>query len=453
MIPVLTPAEMGAVDRAATVPTHVLIERAGFAVAREARRMLGGTYGRNIAVIAGPGNNGADGRIAGELLSRAGARVRVVDARAAEPVVACDLVIDAAYGTGLRDSWDAPDVGNSRVLAVDIPSGIDGLSGIARGRVLRAERTVTFAALKPGLLFNDGPLHAGDVVVADIGLDVGSRTVEVIERDDVARWWPWRRPDGHKWSHSAVRVVAGSAGMTGAALLCSTAALRAGAGMVGLSVPGADGGGAVGEIVGLAVPARGWARSVLVDIERYGALVVGPGMGRANTTIAETRHLVETASSMPTLIDGDGLFALASDNGPAIVTNRHSAATVLTPHDNEFKRMTGVDPRSDRIAATRALASSTRAIVVLKGPTTVIADPDGAVRLMNAGDQRLATAGSGDVLAGIAGMLLATGLDAFDAASAATWLHAMAANAMPAIGLVASDIIAGIPRVLADLAQ
>lgn len=453
MIPVVTPAEMDAVDRAASVPVDVLIGRAGFAVAREARRMLGGTYGRRVTVIAGPGNNGTDGRVAGELLAAAGVRVRVVPAADPGVIAPCDLVIDAAYGTGLRDAWNAPDVGAARVLAVDIPSGVDGLSGLARGRVLPAERTVTFAALKPGLLFNDGPRLAGELVVADIGLDVGRRGVEVIEADDVARWWPWRPAVSHKWSHSAVRVVAGSAGMTGAALLCSRAALRAGAGMVGLSVPGADGGGAAGEIVGIAVPARGWSRAVLTDIERYGALVVGPGMGRSNTTIAETRHLVETASTTPTLIDGDGLFALASDNGPAIVTNRHAAATVLTPHDNEFTRMTGVDPRADRIAATRELASSAGAIVVLKGPTTVVAHPDGAVRLMNSGDQRLATAGSGDVLAGIAGMLLATGLDAFDAVAAATWVHAMAANAMPAVGMIAGDIIAGIPDVVAGLAR
>lgn len=453
MIAVVTPAEMNAVDRAATVPVDVLVGRAGFAVAREARRMLGGVYGRSVTVIAGPGNNGADGRVAGELLAGAGARVHVVDAAAPGFVPSCDLVIDAAYGTGLRGGWEPPDVGAARVLAVDIPSGVDGLSGMAAGRVLPAERTVTFAALKPGLLFNDGPWLAGEVVVADIGLDVGPRDVQVIEAADVAGWWPWRPLDSHKWSHAAVRVVAGSTGMTGAALLCSMAALRAGAGMVGLSVPGADGGGAVGEIVGISVPARGWSRAVLADIERYGALVVGPGMGRANTTIAETRHLVETASTTPTLIDGDGLFALASDTGPAIVTNRHAAATVLTPHDNEFLRMTGVDPRADRIGATRELASTGGAIVVLKGPTTVIAHPDGTVRLMNSGDQRLATAGSGDVLAGITGMLLATGMDAFDAASAAAWVHAMSANAVPPIGMIASDIITGIPSVLAGLAR
>ena len=173
MIPVLTPAEMAAVDAAAPEPVEVLIERAGAAVAREALRLLGGAYGRRVVVLAGKGNNGADGRSAARRLERRGVRVEVIDALGAPArLPGADLVVDAAYGTGFRGAYDAPEAGGTPVLAVDIPSGVDGTTGEAAGLVLAATRTVTFAALKPGLLFDPGRSLSGDVVVADIGLDV-----------------------------------------------------------------------------------------------------------------------------------------------------------------------------------------------------------------------------------------------------------------------------------------
>ena len=191
MIPVVTPEEMGAIDAAAPEPVDVLIGRAGAAVAQAAIDLLGGTYGRRVVIVAGKGNNGNDGRDAAARLERRGVRVQVIPADLAPAALPpADLVIDAAYGTGFRGTYEAPDPGDAPVLAVDVPSGVDGLTGVASGRPLRAVRTVTFAALKPGLLFHDGLVLAGDVHTADIGLDVSSATVHQIEASDVAAWLP-----------------------------------------------------------------------------------------------------------------------------------------------------------------------------------------------------------------------------------------------------------------------
>ena len=177
MLPVLTPSQMAAVDAAAPEPIDELIGRAGWAVARIALDMLGGSYGRVVVVIAGKGNNGADGRVAAAVLRRRGVQVKIFDAAALpDTLPSADLIIDAAYGTGFRGEWPAPDVGATPVLAVDVPSGIDALTGVASGNVLRADRTITFQALKPGLLFGDGASLAGRIVVADIGLELPAST-------------------------------------------------------------------------------------------------------------------------------------------------------------------------------------------------------------------------------------------------------------------------------------
>src|SRR3954469_2540842 len=224
---------MRAVDAAAPERVEVLIERAGAAVARAAVRMMGGTYGRRVVILAGKGNNGADGRAAAQRLVRQGVHVQIIDAaEAPDEVGPCDLVIDAAYGTGFRGTYHAPDAGDAPVVAVDIPSGVKGLAGEAGPGVLPADRTVTFAAQKPGLLFPPGAELAGAVEVADIGLDAGrSASAHLVQQADVAAWLPRRATDSHKW-RAAVWVVAGSGGMLGAAHLAAHAAQRAGAGMV-----------------------------------------------------------------------------------------------------------------------------------------------------------------------------------------------------------------------------
>ncbi len=447
MIPILTPREMAAVDAAAPDPVEVLIERAGAAVAHHALVLLDGAYGRRVIVLAGKGNNGADGRAAGRRLRRRGVRVEEIDAGAAPSTVRADLVIDAAYGTGFRGEHHAPEVRGSRVLAVDIPSGIDGTTGEERGRALQADRTVTFAALKPGLVLEPGRSRAGTVVVADIGLDVGTPTAGRVEAADVAGWLPPRSRTAHKWSAS-VLVIAGSAGMTGAGHLAAAAAQRAGAGMVRLGSPGVpDDPARPTEAVGLELPSVGWAGAVLGAADRFQALVIGPGLGTASPTEAAVLDVL-AGTDRPAVVDGDGLTALGRD--VARLATR-GAPTVLTPHDGEYERLAGRRPEADRLAAARSLATEAGSVVLLKGPTTVIAAPDGEVRVVADGDARLATAGTGDVLSGTIGALLSRGIAPFDAASAGAWLHARAGAGIPADGLVASDLVDALPSALSEL--
>lgn len=455
VIPILTPEQMGVVDAAAPEPVEELIERAGRAVAREALAMLGGAYGRVVNVIAGSGNNGADGRVAAQHLARRGIKVRVIDAAMRPPILpACDLVIDAAYGTGFRGEWIAPAVTSASgdaamVLAVDIPSGVDALTGDAGSGVLAADRTVTFQALKPGLVLGAGPSLCGEVIVADIGLDVSDAECFLVEASDVAAWWPQRAADAHKWK-GAVRVVAGSAGMLGAGGLCAAAAARAGAGLVALSSPGIDP-DARAEIIQRPVPAEGFADDVLDDLDRFGALVVGPGLGRDEGTIDGVRRLV-AEGMVPVVIDGDGIFAAAwSADGAGPLLRSRGLPTVVTPHDGEFGLLAGNPPGADRIAATRELAARFECTVLLKGPTTVIVGADGPTLLVDHGDARLATAGSGDVLAGMVGFLLAAGVRADRAAAAAAWLHAQAAQLGPERGLLAGDLVDLLPAALSSL--
>ncbi len=453
MLAVLSVEEMRAVDARALarVSEKTLVERAGTAVATAALRLLGGTYGRRVVVVAGKGNNGADGRVAADRLRRRGARVTVVDAADAPehigPAGVVDLVVDAAYGTGFRGTYRAPSVpAGVPVLAVDIPSGVDGDTGEASGEPLRADVTVTFAAYKAGLLQGAGPTLAGRVVVADIGLDVSGARAWVVEDADVAALVPDRPRDAYKWQ-SAVAMVAGSPGMTGAAALCARAAYRAGAGMVRLGIPGQVGTDLpVSEAVGVALPATGWTDPALQMTERCRALVVGPGLGRAPSTVADVRSTVERVG-VPTVVDADGLYALGSGEELAAVVaggaahgGRPPASVIMTPHDGEFAHLAGRPPAADRMGEARRLAASSRAVVLLKGPVTVVAHPDGRLLCATAGSPRLATAGTGDVLSGVIGAFTARGLDLWHAGALGAHVHGRAAELGPHQGLVAGDL-------------
>jgi len=444
---------MASIDQEAPEPVEVLVARAGEAVAAAAVDMLGGTYGRRVLVVAGKGNNGADGRYAAGRLARRGVRVTVVAAAALPDRLpdGLDLVIDAAYGTGFRGGYQAPDPRGVPVLAVDIPSGVDGLTGEAGAGAVRADRTVTFAALKPGLLFPPGRQLAGQIDVVDIGLDVSGATIAQVEWGDVDGWVPHREPDAHKWK-SAVWVVAGSPGMTGAAFLAARAAMRAGAGTVRLGIPGVDPALPFLEVVSRSLPVEGWDEDVVADLRRVRAIVVGPGLGRAEATCAAVRRLVAGPSGVPLAVDADGLYALGTADEAAGILgarSRAAVATVLTPHDGEFERLAGHPPGPDRIASARGLAARVGATVLLKGPTTVVAAPDGQVLLSREGDERLATAGTGDVLAGVVGAYLAYGLDGLRAAAGAAFVHGWAGHLGWRHGLVAGDLLDLLPAVLA----
>ncbi len=328
------------------------------------------------------------------------------------------------------------------MLAVDIPSGVGGDTGEVSGRAWPAERTVTFAALKPGLLQADGIELAGRVDVADIGLVPAGAHAHLVEDADISRLVPARRRDGNKWT-SAVLVVAGSPGMTGAAGLCARAASRAGAGMVRLGVPGAaPGSPEAPEAVGVSLPAEGWATEALAVLERCRAVVVGPGLGRDESVAADVRRLV-AESPVPVVIDADGLFAL----GALDCRLSAGAGTVLTPHDGEYRRLAGTAPGRDRLAAARSLAGLAGGVALVKGSTTTVAGPDDDVLVSTAGSSRLATAGTGDVLSGVIGALLARGVPAAAAAGLAAHVHGRAASMGRPEGLVAGDL----PDLVADV--
>lgn len=440
MIPIVTPEEMSAIDAEASEPTEVLIRRAGWSVAREATDMLGGTYGRRVVVLAGKGNNGNDGRVAGGLLARRGAHVRVVEVadadRCATGLPECDLVVDAAFGTGFSGTWSPPTTGGAPVLAVDIPSGIDGRSGQACGSPWHAAVTVTFAALKPGLLQSDGPQYAGRVVLCDIGLDVSRTDAHMVEDADVVGWIPERAPGDHKWRH-AVWVVAGSPGMDGAGWLCARSAMRGGAGYVRCSSPGVEHPATPLESVATELPGSGWGLVVASDATRFAAIVAGPGLGRLPSLRGELEQLCKLG--VPVVLDADALRAVGSE--PLGLTGGDSdVSLVLTPHDGEYESLMGCEAGPDRLAAARAAAERHGAVVLLKGPTTVVAEPGGRTLVVRSGDARLATAGTGDVLSGLIGAHLAAGVDPLRAAAAAAHLHGRAAELAGSCGVVAGDV-------------
>jgi NAD(P)H-hydrate epimerase len=361
-----------------------------------------------------------------------------------------DLVVDAAFGTGFRGEYRAPDPSGAPVLAVDIPSGVDGLTGEAGEDAVRATATVTFAALKPGLLLGAGYDHAGRVTVADIGLDVSRSTIGLLEAADVGSWMPARSRDSHKWK-SAIWMVAGSPGMTGAADMAARAAMRSGAGTVRLGIPGQPPGPRFPEVIGKPLPAEGWDEVVGRDLDRMKAVVVGPGLGRSDETVAAVRRLLAVAP-VPVVLDADALFALGSLDDPARFLRKRPGPTVLTPHDGEFSRLAGCPPGPRRISAARHMAFTTGATVLLKGSTTIVAEPGGDVLLTTAGDARLATAGSGDVLAGVIGALLAQGLEPRQAAAGGAFVHGTAAGLGWRRGLVAGDLLDLLPAVFNSIA-
>jgi ADP-dependent NAD(P)H-hydrate dehydratase / NAD(P)H-hydrate epimerase len=450
---VLTREEMRAADAAAlaTVSHEILVGRAGTAVGHAALRLLGGAYGRRVVVVAGKGSNGADGRVAASFLAQRGARVRVLaaaDLGGADALPACDLVIDGAYGTGFRGSYDAPGVpAGAAVLAIDIPSGVDADSGQAPGDAVRADRTLTFAALKPGLLQDEGAVCGGAVEVADIGIGFPTPQALLVEDADVARV-PARPRHVNKWT-TAVGVAAGSPGMEGAAILCTRGAMAAGAGMIRLGSPGNPSAAWPTEAVRMQLPPGGWAGAFLDATAKCKAVVIGPGLSTSEDAAEEIRAVI-AAVLVPLVIDADALTALGSAAAARTLLEKRSAPSILTPHDGEYARINGAPPGDDRLSAARALARATGAVVLLKGPLTAVASPSDTtpdVLLAAAGGPALATAGSGDVLSGIIGAFLARGLPPLEAAALGAHVHGRAAALGPAEGLVSGDL----PELVADL--
>ncbi len=507
----LTTAQMARADLAAVaagVPLLKLMEAAGTAVADEVRRMM--PPGSRIAVLCGPGNNGGDGFVAARHLKRASYDVRLhllgdkaaLKGDAAEmarwwdgPVRAMDptavesmhLIVDALFGAGLSRAPDgvaaemigAINASGLPVLAVDVPSGLDGTTGAASGAVVQARRTVTFFRKKPGHLLMPGRTLCGELVVADIGIpgSVLGDGLAVNLFENAPELWrrdvPRPEADGHKYTRGHAVVLSGPAFRSGAARLSARGALRAGAGLVTMASPPSALPENAAHLTSIMIaPCESPAAfQRLLDDRRITAVLLGPGAGVG----PETCDLAAAAlaSGAAVVLDADALTSFAEAErekenavgfgftssmqmaavGPEplfkLVRRRPERPVVLTPHEGEFKRLFP-DLAGSKLDRARAAAQMSGAIVVLKGADTVIAAPDGRAVINAHAPPSLATAGSGDVLAGIAAGLLAQKMPAFEAACAAVWLHGEAAYAFGP-GLIAEDLPECLPRALGKI--
>ena len=477
----LLPHEMGEADRltiAGGVPGIALMENAGRAVADAVARRW---PVRPAVVLCGPGNNGGDGFVAARILLARGwpVRLALLGERAAltgdaalaaerwpgpvEPLAdslldGAALVIDALFGAGLARPIDgiaaaiiaALEERGLPVVAVDMPSGIDGASGAVRGGAPHARLTVTFWRRKPGHLLLPGREYCGETLVAPIG--IAAAALDRVGPSVVANhpdWWldamPWPRPEGHKYGRGHALIVGGAA-MTGAARLAARAALRLGAGLVTMAAPEAAFPIYATALTGIIVqPADDLDafRRLLADPRRTAALI-GPGAGVGPETRDKTLAIL--AAGKRAVLDADALSVFA-DDPPALFAAVKSDC-VMTPHEGEFARL--FDTSGSKLERARRAARQSGAVVLLKGSDTVVAAPDGRAAINENAPPDLATAGSGDVLAGMVLALLVQGMPAFEAASAAVWLHADAARRV-GTGLVAADVIAALPATVAAL--
>ena len=506
-----TAAEMRALDARAIgalgIPGPRLMEAAGAGAARQIARDFAPIRGKRVVILAGRGNNGGDGFVAARHLRARGARVetfllgRRSDVRgdaagalgrwrgtvrevAAEdglpPVIralaGAHVVVDALLGTGLTGptqgltarAIEAVNAAGRPVAALDLPSGLPADGGALLGPTVAAARTYTFAGLKRSLVLHPAAAHAGQVSVVDIGIPAAEAargiTTFLLEAADVAPAFPPRPPHAHKGHQGHLLVVAGSRGKSGAAALAGRAALRAGAGLCTIATPASQ----QPIVAALAAEymteplaetaAGGLARAALEPIEALAAardaLAVGPGLGVEPETVELVRALVRGAAR-PMVVDADGLNALA---GLAGGLREARGPRALTPHPGEMARLLGIGAdavQADRIETARAFATAHRVHLALKGAGTVVAAPDGRVFVNPTGNPGLASGGTGDVLTGLVGALLARGLDALLALQAGCYVHGLAGDLGAADvgedGLVASDVVERIPAAIRSL--
>lgn len=484
----LTTAEMASADRLAPAggtPSLVLMENAGRAVADEAGLMVG--PGASVAVVCGPGNNGGDGFVAARHLAQRGYAVRlfllggqprlsgdaaVMAARFQGDIRTCDgladtcrgwagLIVDAIFGAGLSRAAsgeaaaaiEAMNGAGKPILAVDVPSGLDGTTGGAIGPVVRATRTVTFFRRKPGHLLLPGRALCGGVALYDIGLPAS--VLSEIRPQAAANGRPlWQAHFpalsivSHKYTRGHAVVVSGGIEMSGAARLCARGALRIGAGLVTVAAP-PDALVAHASQLNAILLKAGQAPHELARLladRRYKAVCIGPGLGLGDPAFERVVAVLESQAAA--VLDADALTASAANPDRLFVeiARDRRRPVVLTPHEGEFKRLFPAATGS-KLDRARAAAVLSGAVVVLKGPDTIIAAPDGRAAINENAPPILATAGSGDVLAGFVTGLVSQGMPAWEAACAAVWVHGECANAFGP-GLIAEDLPEVLPSVL-----
>ncbi|MES4888284.1 NAD(P)H-hydrate dehydratase [Streptomyces sp. NPDC096012] len=456
----------------ARLPEGALMQRAAAGLAAACAELLGRVYGSRVVLLVGSGDNGGDALYAGARLARRGAGVTAVllspgrvhagglaalrrdggsvaaEGAAEEAVRRADLVVDGIVGIGGKGGLrpeaarlvDAAAGSDAAVVAVDLPSGVEADTGQVSGAAVRADLTVTFGAYKPGLLVDPGREYAGVVRLVGIGLDLPAEAeLEALQHTDVARLLPVPAAESDKYRRGVVGIAAGSARYPGAAVLAVSGALRGGAGAVRYVGP-------AGEAVLARFPETLVSDAGPARAGRVQAWVVGPGAGDDAATVAQVLD-----AEVPVLLDADGLRLAERE-----AVRARTAPTLMTPHAGEAAALLGVrreEVEGARLAAVRELAAAYRATVLLKGSTTLVAGPgSGPVRVNATGTPWLATAGSGDVLSGLAGSLLAAGLPALDAGSTAAYLHGLAGRfAAQGAPVGAHDIADQIPQAWRDI--
>jgi ADP-dependent NAD(P)H-hydrate dehydratase / NAD(P)H-hydrate epimerase len=488
-IELLTPEEMSTADRqtiSAGTPGISLMERAGHAVAEAVSRLA--AAGARVAVLAGPGNNGGDGFVAATALAEDGYSVKVgllgsrnklrgdaaiaaknwsgaVDDLTPAILKDADVIVDALFGAGLDRPIEgtaasviaAVNESNTPVVAVDLPSGINGRDGNVLGFAIRALETVTFFRRKPGHVLLPGRTHAGRVSVVDIGIDANVlqaiRPNALLNTPDLWRGqFPMPGTDGHKYDRGHTIVVSGPMTHTGAARLAARGALRIGSGLVTVAAPREALAVHASHLTAIMLLQMDGAvdLSEILQDERRNSVVMGPALGIGDPTKALVKAALERDPAV--VLDADALISFAEKPAELFeVLGQRTAPTVLTPHAGEFARLFPDLARNpSKLERARAASSQAGAIVVLKGPDTVVAAPDGLVAIADNAPPDLATAGSGDVLAGIIGGLLAQGMSDFDAAAAGVWMHGAAATAAGR-GLIAEDLPEALPDALGQI--
>ncbi len=514
---IVTPKQMNEIDRLTInsmgIPGMVLMENAALAVVREASKLIGGLWGKEILVLAGKGNNGGDAFAAARHMHNCGASVsvylladsRVITGDAAanmnilrnmgveiielvQPPVpdelkqhlcGSSLVVDGIFSTGLkgevaglpREVIGMVNESRKPVISIDIPSGICGNSGKALGICIRAAKTVTFGLPKLGLSLHPGCEYAGELVVADISIP--SKIIEgmhikinITDMRLASGMLPERRSDGNKGDFGKVLIISGSSGMTGAGYLAGGAALRTGAGLVYMGVPAAL--SSIYDLMlaeAVTIPLPDMGAGVLSPgctgrleelVERMSAIAIGPGLSGGDGVSEVVRHTVRFARK-PLIIDADAINAIAGDMS---ILKALKAKAVLTPHPGEMSRLCGIsieEVQSDRIEAARQFALKWGVTVVLKGSRTVTALPGGEIYINTTGNAGMATGGSGDVLTGVIASLAGQGVPLEDAAVLGVYLHGLAGDRAARVkgqhGLIAGDLVRHLPGALKQLVK